>query len=104
MMNIKDIGNCFLDVLMPRKCPVCENILNYQEPYLFTHCLFHIPITRFHKTTLNSVEQLFAVKVPIVRPTGFFYYLKRIGFSVIFHVVTYLNSPTFAGWLDGYLS
>lgn len=103
-MNGKEILTCVTDILFPRVCPVCNNVLTYQEPYLCISCLEDIPLTRLHDKDFNELEQLLAGKIPIEKASSLFYYIKGSKFANILHDVKYKNRPYLAKWLTFYLS
>lgn len=93
MTTIKDIGNCLLDTLFPRMCPVCNNALLSHEKHLCTKCHIDIPRTRNHLQDFNAMEQLFAGKTPIEKAVGYFFYEKGNPYSNILHSIKYRNKP-----------
>lgn len=89
----------FLDLLMPRICPVCKSSLNIDEDYLCLKCLYDLPETNLHKIKFNRVEQLFAGKICIERAAGYFYYEKDSPYAGIIKSIKYHNQPLMARWL-----
>ncbi|MDD2961440.1 MAG: phosphoribosyltransferase family protein [Muribaculaceae bacterium] len=98
-MNIKDIRQCFIDLLFPRSCPVCGTTLGYQEPYICIGCMTDIPLTRFNEIEFNKAEQLFAGKVEIEHASSLFFYTKSSPYANILHDIKYRNRPPMAEWL-----
>ena len=93
MTSIKDIFNSFLDILFPRICPVCNNVLLSHEKHICTKCHIDIPRTRYHMQDFNAMEQLFAGKTPIEKAVGYFFYEKGNPYSNILHDIKYRNKP-----------
>lgn len=89
----------FLDLLMPRICPVCNRSLNTDEDYLCVKCLYDLPRTNMHRVEFNRMEQLFAGKILIERATGYFYYEKDSPYSGIIKNIKYYNQPLMARWM-----
>lgn len=89
----------FLDLLMPRTCPVCKRSLNIYENYLCLKCFYELPRTNLHKKEFNRIEQLFAGKIHIERATGYFYYEKESPYANIIKSIKYYNQPLMAHWL-----
>lgn len=87
------------DTLLPRLCPVCGNALASDEPWLCRHCWSQLPRTQLHNIPFNTVEQLFAGKVPIERATGYFFYEKSSPYSQILQDIKYRHTPLMGTWL-----
>lgn len=87
------------DMFMPRLCPVCEAALNDDERWLCRQCLATLPRTRFEDVEFNTMEQLFAGKVPIERATAYFFYEKGSPFASILHDIKYRGRPGMGRWL-----
>lgn len=87
------------DALLPRLCPVCGNALDGDEAYICRKCLAELPRTHLEDVEFNTMEQLFAGKVPILRATGYFYYEKSSPYAQILHDIKYRNMPRMGQWL-----
>ena len=97
--TIKQWLGAATDVVMPRVCPVCEKTLDADERWLCRKCLANLPRTRYEEVDFNTMEQLFAGKVPIERATAYFFYEKGSPYSTIVHDVKYHNMPRMGQWL-----
>lgn len=84
---------------MPRLCPVCGAALNDDEKWLCRQCLATLPRTRYEDVEFNTMEQLFAGKVPIERATAYFFYEKGSPFASILHDIKYRGRPGMGRWL-----
>jgi ComF family protein len=98
-MKISDVWQSFLDVLMPRLCPVCGKPLTVDEKCICRGCMLDLPRTRLHERKFNDMEQLFAGKVAIERASGYFYYERDSDYAAILHAIKYYNQPYTARWL-----
>lgn len=87
------------DVVMPRLCPVCGKALDGDETWLCRKCLAGLPRTRYEEVAFNTMEQLFAGKVPIERATAYFFYEKGSPYASILHDIKYHGTPTMGRWL-----
>lgn len=87
------------DVTMPRVCPVCHKTLGSDERWLCRKCLATLPRTRYETVEFNTMEQLFAGKVPIERATAYFYYEKGAPYASILHDIKYRSVPKMGQWL-----
>ncbi len=92
-------GRALADVFMPRLCPVCGKALVADEPYICRGCLAALPRTHLEEVDFNTMEQLFAGKVPIERATGYFYYQKSSPYAQILYDIKYRNRPQMGRWL-----
>ena len=87
------------DVVMPRACPVCGQVLDSDERWLCRQCLANLPRTRYEEVEFNTMEQLFAGKVPIERATAYFFYEKGAPYAGILHDIKYHSVPKMGRWL-----
>lgn len=99
MSKLTEWGHALADVLMPRICPVCGNALHADEQHICRSCLVALPRTHLEDVEFNTMEQLFAGKVPIERATGYFYYLKTSPYAQILFDIKYRNMPRMGQWL-----
>ena len=97
--TIKQWLGATADVVMPRLCPVCGNVLDGDERWLCRGCLAALPRTRYEEVDFNTMEQHFAGKVPIERATGYFYYQKSSPYAQILYDIKYRNRPQMGRWL-----
>ena len=101
-MNLKNLINSALDVVLPRRCPVCDATLGGDERFLCRRCLAALPRTRLEETEFNAMEQLFAGKVPVERATALFFYEKGSPFAAIIHDIKYNNMAPMGVWMGAY--
>ena len=87
------------DVALPRLCPVCGKELDGDETWLCRSCLAGLPRTRYEEVPFNTMEQLFAGKVPIERATAYFFYEKGSPYASILHDIKYHGTPSMGRWL-----
>lgn len=80
-----------IDLIFPRRCAVCGEVLSRQERYICLNCLYTLPkIEAHHKI---DIEQAFWGKVDIERATSFMYYRKGSPYNALMHKLKYDNSP-----------
>ena len=99
LKTIKQWLEAAADVALPRLCPVCGKALDSDERWLCRKCLAALPRTRYEDVQFNTMEQLFAGKVPIERATAYFFYEKGAPYSNILHDVKYRSTPLMGQWL-----
>lgn len=93
LKTIKQWLGAAADVVMPRLCPVCGQALDGDERWLCRKCMLTLPRTRYEETDFNTMEQLFAGKVPIERATAYFFYEKGSPYASILHDIKYHSVP-----------
>lgn len=80
-----------LDIIFPRHCLVCGDILLGEEKELCLTCLVGLPlIDREHRAEL---EKLFWGIVPVERVTSYLYYRKGSPYNRLLHNLKYNNRP-----------
>lgn len=99
LKTIKQWMTAAADVVMPRLCAVCGQPLDADERWLCRKCLADLPRTRYEDVDFNTMEQLFAGKVPIERATAYFFYEKGSPYASILHDVKYRSMPSMGRWL-----
>src|SRR5688572_883943 len=82
---INDLVNLFY----PEVCAACNNGLFKGEHTICTHCLYHLPLTNFHKTAGNPVEKQFWGKVSIQAATSLYYFNKGERVQHLIHRLKY---------------
>lgn len=85
-------------MIMPRTCPVCGQALGSDERWICRKCLATLPRTRYEEVEFNTMEQLFAGKVPIERATAYFFYEKGSPYASILHDIKYHGMPRMGQW------
>ena len=87
MKWISDLVN----LIFPRHCAVCGEVLSRQERDICLNCLCTLPkIEPHHK---EEIEKTFWGKVEIERATSFMYYRKGSPYNALIHKLKYRNAP-----------
>ena len=80
-----------IDLIFPRHCCVCGEILSRQERDICLNCLYTLPkIGAQHK---KEIEQVFWGKVEIESAASFIYYRKGSPYNALMHKFKYKNAP-----------
>jgi ComF family protein len=80
-----------IDLIFPRHCAVCGEVLSRQERDICLNCLCTLPkIEPQHKL---EIEQAFWGKVEIERATSYMYYRKGSPYNALMHRLKYNNAP-----------
>ena len=80
-----------IDLIFPRHCAVCGEILSRQEQDICLNCLYTLPKIEAHRKI--EIEQAFWGKVEIERATSFMYYRKGSPYNELMHKLKYHNAP-----------
>ncbi|MBQ2126620.1 MAG: ComF family protein [Bacteroidaceae bacterium] len=80
-----------IDLIFPRHCAVCGEVLSRQERDLCLNCLCTLP--RIEPQHKQEIEQAFWGKVEIERATSFIYYRKGSPYNALMHRLKYNNAP-----------
>lgn len=80
-----------LDIIFPRRCCVCGEILSAQEQHICLNCLYALPRVEPH--IAEEIEKIFWGKIDIERATSFIYYQKGSPYNSIIHALKYKGQP-----------
>ena len=87
-----------LDIIFPRRCCVCGEILSAQEQHICLNCLYALPRVEPH--IAEEIEKIFWGKIDIERATSFIYYHKGSPYNSIIHALKYKGRP----WIGMYFA
>jgi ComF family protein len=90
---MKSLFYSVLDVLFPRVCSGCENILGDNENLLCSYCRFEIPKTLFLYQSDNEAFKKFYGIVPVEKAASLIYFEKNGITQQILHYLKYKNKP-----------
>ena len=80
-----------IDLIFPRCCMVCDELLSPQEKDICLDCLRKLP--KVEKIHLEEIEKTFWGKIAIERATSFIYYHKSSPYNNLLHSLKYKNRP-----------
>lgn len=80
-----------IDLLFPRYCVVCGEILSAQEKEICINCLTALP--KIEKVHLQEIEKIFWGKIEIERAASYIYYHKESPYNNLLHCLKYRNRP-----------
>ena len=80
-----------IDLIFPRCCMVCDELLSPQERDICLDCMSKLP--KIEKLHLEEIEKVFWGKVEIERATSYIYYHKNSPYNNIIHYLKYKNRP-----------
>lgn len=88
MKQFSAIWHSLVEMLFPRRCPVCNGRL-LGESCVCTLCMRKLPRTLYHLYPGNKLEQRFYGTIPIERATGYFFYTPESPYHQILHQLKY---------------
>jgi ComF family protein len=86
---LQKYAESFLALLYPKLCLVCESSLLGNEDILCTPCRHSLPLTHFHLSEGNPVEQIFWGRLPVHRATSLLYFDKGSAYNRLIHHLKY---------------
>lgn len=81
----------FIELIFPRRCLVCGNILSSNEKSLCLNCLIALPVIEDRQKA--EIEKLFWGIIPIERATSYIYYRKGSPYNKLLHNLKYKDRP-----------
>jgi len=87
--HIKDIGDDFLSLFLPRLCLACRAHLVRGEEVLCTQCLLSMARTDFHLRRDNMLEQVFWGRCHVERGAAFSVYNRGSRIRKLIHSLKY---------------
>ncbi len=87
--SIKTFFNDLLNLLYPRLCESCGDLLIGDEELLCTTCIYNIPKTRYHLHKNNPVAQAFWGRISIEHASSYFYFSKGGKYRKLLHKLKY---------------
>ena len=89
MFHLKDIGEDFLSLFLPRLCIGCRAHLVRGEQVLCTGCLLSMAMTGFHLQRGNVLEQAFWGRCSVERAAAFSVYNRGSRIRKLIHALKY---------------
>lgn len=80
-----------LDIIFPRRCCVCGELLSSREQEICLNCLYALPKLEPHVSA--EIEKIFWGKIGIERAASFIYYHKGSPYNNIIHALKYKGQP-----------
>ncbi len=95
-INFTAIFDDLLDLIYPKLCTICSDLLISQESFICKNCLYHIPKTNFHNDQANPVAEIFWGRVNIEHASSFFYFSKGGKSRKLLHKLKYRGNTQLA--------
>lgn len=87
--NINGEVKAFIGLVWPRRCCVCDEVLDVDEEWLCGQCAGDIPYTWFWAFEENPAEERLWKRVGIVAAASLYFYRKDGGYAELVHEVKY---------------
>lgn len=97
-----------LNLLFPKVCSGCYDLLLHNETILCSTCRFNVPLACHHRNNDSTFKDIFYGRFPVEQATALLQFQKRGITQNILHNLKYRNqeqiSDFFGRWLGGELS
>lgn len=80
-----------IDLIFPRHCHVCGEVLSRQEQDICVNCLYKLP--KIEKIHLDEIEKTFWGRCDVVSALSYMYYRKESPYNRLLHRMKYDNHP-----------
>ena len=80
-----------IDLIFPRHCYVCGEVLSREEKDLCLDCLYKLP--KIEEIHLEEIEKVFWGKFDVISATSYIYYRKESPYNNLLHKMKYGNHP-----------
>lgn len=81
----------FFDIILPRHCVVCGEVLSAGEQDMCLNCMYRLP--KIEQRKRDEIEKIFWGKIDIERATSYIYYRKDSPYGNLLHCLKYSNRP-----------
>lgn len=81
----------FIDIIFPRHCLVCNEILSKEEKDICLNCLVGLPLVS--REELPDIEKSFWGIVPVEHAASYIYYRKGSPYNRLLHEMKYNDRP-----------
>lgn len=86
-----------LNLVLPRRCPVCGCRMNKKEGSPCVACYLHLPRTHYASFPYdNEMARLLWGKIPVERVAAFFYFKPQSAAARLVYQIKYNNKPELA--------
>jgi ComF family protein len=89
----------FLDIIFPRTCVACGDVLLGGENLICINCMIDLPRTNSHIQKLDKVSNRFWGKIPVTDTITFLKFSKKGKVQKLLHALKYRNKPEVGKYL-----
>ena len=80
-----------IELIFPRHCCVCGEVLSHQEQDICLNCLYKLP--KIEKIHQSELEKAFWGRFDVERVAAYIYYQKESPYNRLLHKIKYGNHP-----------
>lgn len=102
MAAVQDYIEDFVALFFPELCAGCGACLFKNEQHICTNCIYHLPLTNFHRDPLNKAARQLWGRLQFEQASSYVYFRKDGRVRNIMHQLKY-NKNTRAGFRMGQL-
>lgn len=102
MKSLLNFLKDFLSLFFPELCAGCGTNLFSNERVICTKCIYHLPLTNFHRDPLNKLAKQLWGRFTFEQASAYVYFRKGGRVQNIMHQLKYKNRPE-AGYRMGEL-
>ncbi len=92
-----------LNILFPKFCATCTNVLISQEELLCSYCLSELPLTHFHQFNDHTMYDKFYGLLPIHQATALLYFIKKGITQKLLHKLKYEGQQNIGSYFGNWL-
>lgn len=89
----------FLDIIYPRSCEACGDVLLGGETLICINCIINLPRTNSHIQKLDNLSNRFWGKIPVSNTLTFMKFSKKGKVQKLLHELKYRNKPDVGRYL-----
>lgn len=93
MKIIHDYFNDLFCLFFPELCAACGRNLYRNEKIICTNCLYHLPLTNFHRDPENKMARQLWGRFPFEQAIAYVYFRKGNRVQNLMHQLKYNNRP-----------
>jgi len=93
MQVLTNYFQAFFHLFFPEQCHACSALLVFQEEFICTKCLFHLPFTQFHKDPNNPCIQQLKGRAPVIKAAAMLHLNASSRVEVLLYHLKYGNKP-----------
>lgn len=80
------------DLVFPRVCPLCHQVLSENEKIICSRCMADLPETHFKNMQDNPVARIFWGRIPFLAATSYLFFEKENKAQKLIHEIKYRSN------------
>ena len=99
MAQISSLLRDLVHIFLPKVCLACDTSLLSHEEVLCTTCVYHLPLTDFHKDKQNETAKQLWGKLDVQQAMSMLYLARSSRVEKLLHRLKYSNQPEIGEFL-----